>query len=196
MVVRVSHQAGGTGFTVTTDAQGDYSGQLSVGGPVSVFAQGVVGTAFNSTNGDQLNVPSGATTTFDPDVTTGYHLEVTNNTPNPNTTSGGNYQVQVDYRMWNRVGAPGATTWLIVGTSPTEFTSHLIGNAGLFGSANNTGSATIDITAPGQIGQLTVYARMAAVSTQPEADNQWSSGWNAGTPNVEQYIPIGMLTVQ
>jgi hypothetical protein len=194
LVVRVSHQSGGTGFTVTTTAQGAYSGQLTTGGTVSVFAQGVTGTTYHATNGDQLNVPSGTTVTFDPNDTTGYHFEMTNNPPNPTVSPGGTFQMQVDYRIWNRLGAPGANTWLVLGTEQNTFTSQSVGNAGPWGDPNNNGMMTFTLDAPSQTG--TVYAKLVPANTQMEADANWMNFWSGGVPNVEVFVPIGTVTVQ
>ena len=202
LVVRVTHQSGGTGFTDVTTAQGMYSGQLTPGGgDVLVFAQGVVGTTtWSATNGDQLNVPTGMPTTFDPNDTTGYHLDVTNNTPNPTVSPGvGNtFQMQVDYRVWNRLGAPAANTWLVLGTEQNTFTSHSVGNAGPFNDPNNTGMATLTLDAPLNLtGAVPVYARLVPANTQAEVDATWmSGGWSGGVPNAQLFIPIGTVTVQ
>jgi hypothetical protein len=144
-----------------------------------------------------VSVPAGTTVAFDPDLTTGYHLDVTNNTGDATATSGGSYALDLDFRVWNRLGAPGAITWLIVGTGSSTFVAHTLGNRGTYGDANNTGAATLTVPAPGSTGSATIYARVIAAGTQQQAEAAWAGGWT-GTPptaNVELFVPIGTLTV-
>lgn len=193
MVVRASRTSDNVGFRGTTNAQGYYLIDVSPGGQLNVSGQGIHGRAFSNTEGDLVLATAGQTVSQNLSITKGYHLEVTSGLLGVQAAAGSTFQVQVSYHAWNRSGAPGATTHIVVGVEASSIDVHRIGIAGPYSAqtVDATGSATLTLVAPSTPGSYGLYAMLGNTVTGVESISIYTQRF----PNAELFIPIGTLIV-
>ncbi len=189
---------------VSTDANGDYSANVTPGGTMSGFAQGVCDLdqalcnqelSWNSSESETLQVPPGANPhPFDFSAQRGYHLRITGGAADQSVAPGAQFQVRLDYHTWNRAGLPGAAPWIVVGIDGSPEATHAIGVPGPHTAQTSQAVGQLDetLTAPGA-GTYGVYVVHAPTSTSQAAETYYTDRFP--TLRAVQFIKVFTLRV-
>ncbi len=195
IVVRVS------GFpSLKTDAQGTYTLDVSPGGSLSVFGQGVCDPdhacsherSFNSTESNPVTVASGETVVLDLHARQGYHLRITSGFQDRTVGINDDVPLTLGYEVWSRASLPGGAPRITAGVDGEPGDAVFVGVPGAYPPSAGTGTANLKVKAPDTPGMYGVYALLVTATASSSAD----STYRARYPNSELFIRLFTLTVQ